>query len=220
MPKNKGHQKGAVKHKLEEVKDQWKDHRDRIAKMIENFQKKVITQMAEFGANLANTRTALSQQILNLDQNVNLHADVLDSMDAKSMAMAKMLKDVYGRIEQLDQILERSDVDFSHDFSDAELEEVKKNRDETYNLVMKEAFKAVHEERQAIMEQRRKEAEEAKKKEEEAQKAKEEAEKKESEAEEAKTAEAVLQEAETAPTVGEAGGQGSDIPEGAEVFGG
>jgi predicted phage tail protein len=153
---------------------------------------------------------ASAQQFAGLSANQEIQSSVLEKLDINVQVIAKMLKDIYGRLEQVDVLMGKSSVDFKHDFSPSEMEELKKTRDKIFQDVMSACFSMVNEERKAAIEQRRKEVEESKRAVEEAEKAKTEAER----------AEAVLKEAEAPPIIGKPAEYGADIPEGAEVFGG
>ena len=114
-------------------------------------------------------------------------------------------------------ILENSEVEFDSDLTDQQIEVLKGARDTTFQDIMTESFKLVHEERKASIELRRKEAEKAAEEAKEAKEAKAEA----IEVSESEGAKEALEEAERPTLIKEPGGPGEvEIPEGAEVFGG
>ena len=159
-----------------------------------------------------------AQQMGLISATQQVHSDIIEKLDINTQVLAKMVREAYGKLEQADVYLGRVKEEWgkfpdaselSYDLTSQEAREVRDRADELFSDVMKEMFRQVHEEREAAKEEHRKAAQKEKEEAEKAQKAKAEAER----------AEESLQEAES-KIVGEPGGQGSSIPEGAEVFGG
>jgi len=156
---------------------------------------------------------AVGQQLAGVSANQQIHSNVLERLDINIQAVDRGVREAYGRFEMLDTLLQKSDLDFA-ELTAEELASIKESAQETYKDTMQECFRQVNEERKAAIEEQRaaakKAAEEAKKaSEEEAQKA------------EAEVVEQEMQKAEEPSTMlTEPGGEGSKIPEGAEVFGG
>ena len=212
--KNKGHQKGEVGHLLKQVKEEWKDFRKNVISSTEKFQQQWADKFNDLNDRFKKLTIGMAQQLAGMGANQQIHSDVIEKLDIHDQVISKILRDLYGRLEQIDIVLKRSDVEFDFELSNQELEVLKGTRDTIFKDIMTECFKAVNEERKAAIEQRRKEAEEAAKEAEEAQKAK-------AAAEEQEAADQALKDAERPDLVQEPGGPGEvETPEGAEVFGG
>ena len=156
----------------------------------------------------------MAKQLAGLNANQQVHAEVLEKLDVNTQVLAQMIKNLYGKLEQVDVFIARiseypnMSVELT-DLSSQDAKEIKDRADEIFNDVMRDMFRQIHEERKAAMEEHRLAAEKEKEEAAEAEKAKKEAEQ----------SEEALQATEQ-EIVGEPGGEGSSIPEGAEVFGG
>lgn len=221
--KNKGHQKGEVGRLLKTVKEEWKEFRKNVIVQHEDFQKQWADKFNDLNDRFKKLTMGMAQQLAGMGANQQIHSDVIEKLDINIQVISKMLKDLYGRLEQVDVVLKRpavmdgQNIGFDFEMSDQELEVLKGARDTTFQDIMAESFKIVHEERKAALEQRRKEAEEAAEEAEEAKKAQAAA----VEVVESEAAKEALEEAERPNLVQEPGGPGEvDIPEGADVFGG
>lgn len=163
---------------------------DRANQLQENFQQIV---------------SATGHQLATLRANQEVHMDAIEQLDIYNQANARAILECYGRFEQISLFLEK----LGHkpeDLTAEEIDTVKKAAKEAYETTMASCFQVVREEREAklkeIQEQRKKEKEEQAKAQSEQQSAEEE-----------------IRSAEERKLVDEPGGEGADIPEGAEVFG-
>jgi hypothetical protein len=215
--KSKGHQKGEVGRLLKTVKEEWKEFRKNVVKGSEDFQKQWADKFNDLNDRFKKLTIGMAQQLAGMGANQQIHSDVIEKLDINIQVISKMMKDIYGRIGQVDVVMERSDIEFDLEMSNMELEAIKAARDTLFQDVMTESFRIVHEERKASIEQRRKEAEKAAEEAEEAKEAQAEA----IEVSESEGAQKALEEAERPTLIKEPGGPGEvEIPEGAEVFGG
>jgi len=187
---------GGVEQLLDRHKkfiDEWVEKFNALAKIVNTQEDRLkavaISSAQEFGKLLANQQTL---------------ANSIDHIDTNVLVTAKVLKEIFGQLQQIDDIflaMKGQEVPVP----DVDREDVMEKAELWFNGIVAGAFKAVREEMKA--------AQEAK------DKAKAEAEAAAKTAAEAKTAEEVLQKAEE-KTMAPPGGQGADIPEGAQLFGG
>jgi len=210
MAKNKGTQPGELRRVIDAVKDDWKEFRKNVVDSADKFRKEWADKFNDLNDRFKKLTFGMAKQLAGISANQQIHSDVIEKLDINVQVIGKMIKDVYGRIEQIDMLMEASEVNFKHDFDNQEIEKIKSARDQTFQDVMSESYRIVHEERKAALEQRRKEAEQAAV---EASKAK-------TAAEEAEMADLELKESERPTLVGEPGGPGAEVPAGADVFGG
>jgi hypothetical protein len=159
---------------------------------------------------------AIGQQMGGINANQQVHSDILEKLDVNVQVLAKMIREIYGKLEQVDVLIARlyeqprtALEEPTTNLTPLEAKEIRDRADQLFTDVMREMFTQVREEREAAMKTHR---EAAKREKEEAEKAKQ-------EKEAAEKAEEELQAAEK-EVVGEPGGEGAAIPEEAEVFGG
>jgi len=221
MGKNKGVQVGELSRLIRILKEDWIEFRGRVQKEQASFRKEWADKFNGMQDRFQKIVVATGQQLAQINANQQVHSNVLEALDVNIQATAKAVREVYGRFQQIDHHLQSiaqphgSDVGVDFELSQENLAVIKDRAQDAYDATMKECFRQVHEERKAAIEEQRRAAEEAKKK------AVEEAAAAVKAKEEASTAEEVLQEAESSSRLStQAGGQGSDIPAGAEVFGG
>lgn len=179
---------------------------------LEKLQQKIATfAAAEFGKVLGHQQTVAME-----------FANTTNHIDMNVLALAEVAKEIFGQLAQIDHVLQTSIVKPSTDSGDlkldlnipdgeASIETIKTKAVEWYNQVTKSAFKIVNAQREQHAEKMRQEEAALKKEAEEAAQAKTEAEVVEKELRSAE-APGVLMPA--------SGGEGSNIPEGADVFGG
>lgn len=219
MSKNKGTQSGAIKAKVKELEERFKNTAERLVKESQALRKEVAGSVGDLQERFKKIVIATGQQLAQLQANSQVHSNVLEQLDINVQAVAKMHLEAFGRFEQIQSYLVRSGI-AAEELTQEELAEIKDKAKEAYEATMTECFRQVHEERKAAVEEQRKAADEAKVAEakavEEAAVAKKEAvDKSESE-----FAEEALQDAESRNLSASVGGQGASIPAGADVFGG
>lgn len=200
--KNKGKPKSKNPAIIDELIKKHNTMVEQIAEIQKTQQQIAKFAATEFGKMLAAQeafRLRVNESIGHLDNNV--------------LATAEMVKEVFGQLSQVDLLLGKlgTKTEVGLTLTDEETAHVKTQAEEWYTSVMSASFAAV---RERLL----KEAEEHAAA---AQKAKEEAEKAEADKSEVERVEQELQRASTDDRIPQfSGGEGADIPEGADVFGG
>jgi hypothetical protein len=150
---------------------------------------------------------AIAQQFAQVQVNSQINAQCINNIDLQQQAMLKILKRVFGKFEVIDAIFRSQNVNID----DLDYEAIKRLAEDTYTAVAEECVEIAEQERAAAI----------KSLEESGKKACEEVAAAERAKKEAETAEAALRQAhEEDRIVREPGGPGTEIPAGAEVFGG
>lgn len=225
MGKGKGSQPGELRRRIEDLKKSWKDLSARIARDHDSFRKEWSSkfnglgkQMDELTGRFKKIVMATGQQLAQIQTNIQVHSNVLEQLDINVQAVGKMHLENYGRFEQIDVFL--SMLEQLDDLTQEQLTEIRERAKESYEATMNECFRQVHEERAAAVKDQRQAAEKAKKEATEEAEASAEARKEAEDKEESEMAQHALQDAETRGISTNVGGQGADIPDGADVFGG
>lgn len=172
------------------------------------FRKEWADKFNDFRGRFDQIIPAIAQQFAQLQANSQVTANCVDAIDLQQQAMMKINERIYGKFEIIDALFQKLGIDAD----DLDYDGLKKMAHDTYLATAKECVALAKEERDAAIKANQ---EAMKKAQEEARKAAEE----KAEAEKAEEALTQAQE-EDRQLVGEPGGPGADIPEGAEVFGG
>jgi len=179
-----------------------------ILERLDKFTEQWASKFNSLSSDFQMFKQASIMQFGHVEANERILAEAIDKVDTNLLAFSKVLKAIYGQLEQSEEILS-----LMSEKNSINIEELPINMDEildraaaTYRRAVAEAFSATLAEKKA-----HEEAVEAAKKaeQEEAKRAKE----------EAIVAEKALKDAEIPRLDALAGGQGSDIPDGALVFG-
>lgn len=136
----------------------------------------------------------------------------IDHLDLNVLASAEILKEIFGQLTQIDTLFNKWQAESGKtiEVAEADIEVIKKQAEDWFKDVTASAFRTIQ--------QRREEEEKARLEAE--QKAKEEAEKAAKDKAEAEAVEQEMLKGEAGVQQVGAGGPGSEIPDGAEVFGG
>lgn len=177
---------------------------DRHKQFVEQWAEKFNlrgTQFDEF-------KQAVIMQFGHTEANDRVFAQSLDKIDTNVLAFAKVLRAIYGQLEQIDEFLKiiLDKLDLKAEELPINLDDIRDRAEAMTRMAIATAFNEVFEEKKAH-EQAQIAAEKM---------AREQAKK---DQEEAKVAEEALREAEAPQLDPLAGGRGADIPEGAQVFG-
>jgi signal transduction histidine kinase len=171
------------------------------------FRKEWADKFNDFRGRFDQIIPAIAQQFAQLQANSQVASNCIDAIDLQQQAMMKINERVYGKLELIDALFQKLGVDAD----DLDFEGLQRTAQDTYLATAKECVALAKEEREAAI----------KANQEAMAKAQEEAAKAAAEKAEAEKAEEALQSAqEEDRLVGEPGGPGAPIPEGAEVFGG
>jgi hypothetical protein len=202
---NKVRQKKVVKHE-----HTFAEGADVLIKKMQAFGENWGKKFAEYESKLQQFSAGVAKQISVMFQNVQALAVASSAHDASILAVDKVLLEAFAQLQQMDTLLSHLTTPEQR----AEWlneDEIREKTTAWYQHLTKTAFERVNTERQA----RLKAQQEAAKK-----LAEEQAKAQEAKKEEDQVA-AAVQQAE-APQVAspESGGEGADIPEGAQVFGG
>lgn len=208
--KNKGKMKGSTRSAAQKLVDQLQAFAKEWSEKHNNLVK-TVNELGQAQQNIAKAAaTEIGKLMANHQMVTNSVATSVDQLDLNVLAMARILKEIFGHLVQADHFFRKIDPNLNID--DAETETLKAEAQKWLEDVTSEAFRQVQEERAAEEEKRKAEAQMAKEEAEKAARAKAEAEKMEAELRAADSSDKGRQ-------IG-GGGGGVEIPEGADVFGG
>ena len=197
---------GGLRAAIAEVKKEWGDFR---SDMIRRFNS-LVNNLNDHKKRFDRIVIATTQRFASVQVSLEAFSQALEQLDAHSQTVARTQLEVFGRLAQIEKHLASQGFNFE-DLTPSDIEEIKISAREAFEATWNNCYRIVLQMREAAIKAQREAAEKAKKEAEEAKK----------DEQEATRAEEELQTAEsTSNLVDEPGGEGSEIPEGAEVFGG
>jgi len=207
-PRNRPQRKGKKEKKIVIHKHSFEGGITEVLDRLNAFTKEWAEKHNLSNQELVQLRQAVIIQFGHVESNHRIFAESLDRIDTNVLSFAKVLRNIYGQLEQTEEFLKviMDKLDLNPAELPLNLDEIRERAEAMCRTAIAGAFAEVREEK-AAHEAARKQAEELQR------------EQAEKNADEAKRAEEELKAAETPQLDPLAGGQGADIPEGAQVFG-
>lgn len=176
----------------------------RVFQRLEKLEKDFADVVKSWDDKMSKFLRATAIRFGTVETNQQVVTQCIEQLDVQRQVHEQIMREAYARFQLLDSFLQGQNARFD-DLSPQQVEDIKRDARDTFNALFDSKLELVQEEREAEI---KRQQEEAKK----AQKAKDEAER----------AEEALRTAESPDSLKnqEPGGEGAEIPEGAQVFGG